>query len=77
MAVASRVHGPYEIAVAHEGASADAALVAGGGGVRADVQRELRLGGEGERAALAVQRLVRHVRPSEHHNHIKVAHTAI
>ena len=56
---------PYEVAVAHEGAAAHAALVAGPAGVRADVQRELRLGRERHRTPLAVQRLVRHVRPSD------------
>lgn len=54
----------YEIAVPHEGAPAHAALVARAGRVRADVQRELRLGRERHRAAVAVERLVGHVRPS-------------
>lgn len=54
----------YQIAVAHEGAAANAALVAGASGVRADVQSELGLRRERHRAAVAVQRLVGHVRPS-------------
>lgn len=66
VAVVLAVHAvvvPYEVAVAHEGASADAALVARAAGVRADVQRELRLGRERHGAPLTVQRLVGHVRP--------------
>lgn len=57
-------YSPYQVAVSNERAAAHVALVVLAGRVRPYVHGELRLAGECHGAAIAAERLFRHVRPS-------------